>query len=101
MKKEDLINEVMDEFDYDKVQRVMEFIDWKWASVDGVLSVGDLKRKSRILLSDCVNGATLHKQDVIISTGGFKAEATWDNESNKIYNITLRFVLEETEYYND
>jgi hypothetical protein len=101
MKKEDLINEVMDEFDYDKVQRVMEFLNWDWASVNGVLSVGDLKRMSRILLISCINGAMAYKKDYSASTGGFKAEATWDNERNKIYSLTLRFVLEETEYYKD
>jgi hypothetical protein len=53
MNKE-IIDEILDEFDFEKVHKVMVALDWKW--VDGVPTIGDLRRTARELLNDLVRG---------------------------------------------
>lgn len=61
------IEEIMDEFDFDKVQRVMKFLDWKWfGAEDGIPRVAELRREARRLLNGVQNRS-------YIATGGFVA----------------------------
>jgi len=62
------IDEILDEFDFEKVHKVMTALDWEWYSTDGVPSIAELRREARRLLKDLVNGR--HQS---ISTGGFTA----------------------------
>ena len=32
---EEHLDEIMDNFDFEKVEKVMEFLDWKWAFIEG------------------------------------------------------------------
>lgn len=44
------VDEVMDWFDFEKVHKVMTILDWKWANVDGVPSVADLRKQVRHMM---------------------------------------------------
>ena len=39
MTDEEKINEVLEEFDFDKVQKVMNFLKWKWADNNDTMSI--------------------------------------------------------------
>jgi hypothetical protein len=84
---EEQIEEIMDEFDFEQVHKVMKFLDWRWLedvnSEGGVPSISDLRKSSRKLLKEASG-----MKNVKISTGGFLAE----NNGNY---LTLRFVLSE------
>jgi hypothetical protein len=59
------IDEVMDNFDWEKVHRVMQAIDWKWYHADGEIvtpSISDLRRTARRLLRNVVEGLRIHEQ---------------------------------------
>jgi len=64
----EIIDEILDEFDFEKVHKVMVALDWKWYGTPGVPSIGDLRRNARELLNAVVkNGDHCH------GNGGFYA----------------------------
>lgn len=65
-----MIDEILDEFDFEKVHRVMVALDWKW-SVEGEKinpSIADLRRMARSLLQHVVSS-----RDTAAASGGFTA----------------------------
>ena len=89
------VNEVMDLFDYERVHKVMEFLDWKWVG-KGVPEIYDLRVESRRLLEKVANKVIEEGEGYYFSaTGGFKAEA-WKNDDGSL-GLRLNFILEECE----
>jgi hypothetical protein len=75
----------LDNFDFNKVQRVMEFLQWEWSSSAGVPTVYDLREKAKRLLKHCV------QDDLIfIETGGFRVSRPYGN-------LRLSFEIEDWE----
>ena len=64
-----MIDEILDEFDFEKVHRVMVALDWKWHGSPDVPSIADLRRMARSLLQHVVESKGLHS----VGTGGFTA----------------------------
>jgi len=65
-----MIDEILDEFDFEKVHRVMLALDWKWY-IEGEKvnpSIGDLRRRARSLLQHVVNN-----KNTAAASGGFTA----------------------------
>lgn len=88
------VNEVMDLFDYERVHKAMEFLDWKWAG-KGIPKIYDLRAESRRLLEKAANKVIEGEEYYLSTTGGFKAEA-WRNDDNTL-GLRLNFILEECE----
>lgn len=79
------IDEVIADFNFEKVHRVMEFLKWEWAG-RGVPDVPEMKRVARELLED-LN----HRPDVWeMRTGGFEAS------KDKSHGYYLQFIVEES-----
>lgn len=55
-----MIDEILDEFDFEKVHKVMVVLDWKWHNTDGVPSIGDLRRMARSLLQHVVSSREIN-----------------------------------------
>lgn len=91
------VNEVMDLFDYERVHKVMEFLDWKWAGKD-IPEIYDLRFESRRLLEEAANKVIEGEEYYFVATGGFKAEA-WKNDEGKL-ELRLNFTLEESENWS-
>lgn len=64
-----MIDDILDEFDFEKVHRVMVALGWQWYDTDGAPSIGDLRRTARSLLKRVVEEKDLRS----IGTGGFTA----------------------------
>ncbi len=101
MNKEQLIEkmvaEVMEEFDFDRLHRVMVYLDWKWDIGDGEMTIPSIYRlinKAERLLRDVAQ----HYGDEEFHSccsGGFMAHL--DGET-----LTLQFILSEmTSYASD
>ena len=98
-----MIDDIMDEFDFNRVETVMEFMDWKWAGDNGLeyVTVDMLKKEARRLLrgaADARLGAyknTHWEQGIIHGCGGFQAMAFCDEDKTKITGLDLKFVLTE------
>lgn len=64
-----MIDEILDEFDFEKVHRVMVALGWTWHNTDGVPSIGDLRRMARSLLQHVVSS----RKTNTAGSGGFTA----------------------------
>ena len=93
------IDEIIEYFDWGKVHKTMEFLNWTWATTDNeVPTIGQLFNNAVRLLQDAYDGALKEKQDYIVSTGGFRAKALV-NEEKEIFELQLAFELTSWEYY--
>ena len=97
----DLIDDVMDNFDFEKVAEAMKALDWKWATDEGTFEVPDtitLRRKARKMLKEVITDS-IEKYDgggLTIGTGGFQV---YYNENEKY--LELKFVLTDWNAYVD
>lgn len=87
------IDEIMEEFDFEKVRNVMLHLKWRWL-YEGIPSVEDIKEESRRLLVDSYDSCYKHEQDnCSIGCGGLKATY----HMNRGFN--LEFILESWETF--
>jgi len=98
-KLEDMIETVMEHFNWDRAERTMRFLNWTWAGVpgQGVPNINDLKSNGRYLINSAVKGALEDKtlrpwETFFTATGGMKASVT-KNKYNQINSINLEFIL--------
>ena len=93
-----MIDDIVDNFDFIKVQTVMEALNWQWAG-KGVPSIKQLKETAVYLLKGAAEsrlGDYLEshwEQGIINSTGGFQATAFCDEAKTKVVALDLKFVL--------
>ena len=64
----DSIDNILDEFDFERVHKVMVALNWQWHNTDGVPTIGDLRRTARDLLRSVVQD-----NHVMVGSGGFFA----------------------------
>ena len=83
------IDYILDEFDFEKVRKVMTELDWQWQS-EGVPLISQLRARARYLLWDAI------EKDCNVSTGGLSVR--WEDD-----DIRLSFVVEgmSSEYFED
>jgi hypothetical protein len=94
------IEEILDEFDFYKVQKTMEALDWNYYnSPDKVPSIGELRRLARSLLEEAHKNCTSTAPESITSMGGFEATCKLFPGTEKKY-ITLKFVVTEWGNYD-
>lgn len=97
--KQELIDEIMDNFRFSKVADAMQALDWKWVGHEdtgGVPEEHTLRKKARGLLSSCYDFGAKTRREYSISTGGFTAE--YDYPSNI---LALSFNVDSWEAYDD
>lgn len=86
-KKQDAIDEIMDNFDFEKVAKVMETLGWRWVSSETDLQIPDvseIRKQARRLLT------TALKEKTCIATGGLKVTYLKDEKF-----LHLEFVVTE------
>ena len=71
----DLIMDCLDEFDFDRVQLVMQHLDWKYGDSSEVPTKQDLRRNVRKYLIEAAKEALQKNCEFTCSTGGFRYEA--------------------------
>ena len=69
------IMDCLDEFDFDRVHKVMTFLDWKYSDSTEVPSVEYLRKNARKYLMAVAKEALKTKSENICATGGFRYEA--------------------------
>jgi hypothetical protein len=88
--EQDSIDHIMDNFDFEKVHRTMEALNWKWGSLNAdtlrVPHLVELKQAARKMLREAV---LRPEPDYTVATGGFYVQKL-DGEELK-----LTFQLDE------
>jgi hypothetical protein len=89
-KQQNAIDEIMDWFDFEKVAKVMSFLEWKWVTAEeGIPSVGEIRQSARKLLKQAI------EQKTTIATGGLRATYFHDEY------VKLEFIIEEMDVILD
>ena len=81
---EDKINEIIKNFDFEKVRKVMVALEWQWHGNDESPTVGELMLSAQKHLTYVCD----KEDDWTVSSGGFEA-------SKRNGMLTLKFVVEE------
>lgn len=91
------IENILDEYDFQKVHKAMEALEWHWCtSDDGLPSVAELRRQARGLLEDVYR----HTETpyIMMGCGGFEASRVMEvGDLNKY--LSLKFVVTEGNNY--
>jgi hypothetical protein len=92
------IENILDDFNFVRVNQAMEALDWQWAlAEDGVPSMGELRRQARELLEGAYHQAPSPYYSV--GTGGFEATRTMETGDLNKY-LSLKFVVSEWNNYD-
>ena len=95
-----LVDEMIDSFDFEKVHRVMEHVDWKYVKSDGTIGLPeiiDLKRVARYCLRNAYRYSLKYGDDAsVVGTGGFEARY-FPADDKEGAAFRLRFILSEWE----
>ncbi len=92
-----MIEDILNEFDFDKVERAMEALNWKWRGE--IPTIYDLREEAERLLWGAAKSRLgsfkneHHDIPIINATGGFEARAWCDKEKTKITKLDLAFVV--------
>jgi hypothetical protein len=95
---DDMIKEIIDEFDFGRVETVMDALDWKWRGETP--TIDDLYEEAKRLLRGAAKSRlgdfkdTHHETPIINACGGFEAKAWCDESKTKITGLDLAFVVE-------
>jgi hypothetical protein len=92
MTEEQIIEDILDEFDFGKVKQTMEALQWVWHDAEhGIPTIGQMRKRARFLMKECMG-----HQEFVTSTGGFYAfKRTYDEQP--FYR--LLFVVSEWDNY--
>ena len=93
--EQDEIDIIMDNFDFYKIKKVMDILDWRWTSLEGqsgVPLIAEMRSTSRRLLKKAIENTKITSNKSIVATGGFVAEAHIEDEN--LY-LNLSFIAEE------
>jgi hypothetical protein len=86
------IQEIINEFDFEKVNKTMIALDWIWAGSkthNSIPSIYELKQEAKRLLKDAAEGMLKHDTDYyFVSTGGFCA-------TSSELGLKLEFIVSE------
>ncbi len=90
----DDVDNILDCFDFEKVKKVMDYLNWEWAGCDGVPEIYELRKRARELLRIVVVGVQKKESEgqYFTATGGFYAQANVYPNDPKIY-LRLSFNL--------
>lgn len=95
-----MINDIIENFDFGKVQTVMFKLNWQWGS-EGVPTIERLKEQALYLLKKAAElrlGEYKYEHSelgIISGTGGFQATAYCNDSKTEIIYFKLQFILEE------
>lgn len=86
------IKSILNHFDFNRVKKVMDVLNWKWASScskNGVPGIDEIRGlANRLLIDACIEKTN-------ISTGGFRA--VYDDNGDGDPYVGLEFIVEECE----
>ena len=98
-KKQNMINDIIANFDFEKVNIVMKTLNWQWAN-EGIPNIKELKESAIERLKNAIEQAISpdnkehHDIGWISSSGGFKATA-WKNKKGKLDKLQLEFIVSD------
>jgi hypothetical protein len=97
-----MVEDMLDGFDFSKVQRTMLALNWKWTFAEHLIPTEDeLKVEAERLLRQAAKGRLDEFEEyhwevpITASTDGFEARAYCDESKTQISGLELVFVVSE------
>ena len=93
----DVIMDCLEEFDFEKVHKVMFALDWRYADSGDVPTVSPLRKTARQYLQEVIRGALERKNEggeYIMATGGFRYEAKLYPGDDYVW-VRMSFTIED------
>ena len=101
MDREQLIKEIIENFDFEKVAKVMKFLDWTYWDSKETPSVGKLVISAQNQLSEAFDKCCSNKCAFATGTGGFSALGEYNKETQTCDYLELSFKLTSWEAYEE
>jgi len=92
------IEDIVENFDYEKVHKVMKFLNWTWLDNPESPSVGKMVLETSKELKDSYNKCVENKSNYFCKSGGFCYNVFWDSEKQEVDSIELQFQVDSWEY---
>lgn len=92
------IDEIIDSFDFSRVEKVMRFLDWKiFISKEEVVipNIQQLIKEAKERIFEAAEKAVDNEEAIYSCSGPFKAMVYFDRENDK-FSVDLMFVVEES-----
>lgn len=97
--KQKAINDIVENFNWEKVHKAMKALEWNWHDSEGETpSIGALFNCAIGLLHDAYDGAEKDKTNYTYATGGFYARAFVDDETKEVTQLRLSFEVCNWDY---
>lgn len=83
----EVLDNVFDNFDFERVKKTMDALNWQWAyakSENGVPTLDEIKAEAARLMWDCAN-----MDDDVIATGGFRVEKDFSDPNDPWMRLTF------------
>ena len=99
---QDDIDDLIDNFDFDRVETVMQALDWKWANPEShpsVPTVPQMRKTARNLLREAAKMAIKTNQGYSVATGGFFARVLEPKEGETKLYMRIHFEIESNDNY--
>lgn len=93
-----VIDEIMDFFEFDKVHKAMVALNWQWRDV-GVPDIYEIRKTARQIMYECYEYAVKDKSSRGLSTCGFRAFCEF--EDGVFIGIKLSFILESFDVFTN
>ena len=97
--EEELIDEVLEQFNFTKCKSVMEHLNWGWGLFNNnrVPTIQEMKESARNRINNAIEGIKSDKthsyrDSYICSSGGLKV-SVWKNRYGRICDVQLEFIL--------
>ena len=93
-----MIDDIMDEFNFAKVQSAMYHLDWEWRGE--YVTIEMLREQAERLLRGAMKSRLgefkneHYEMGIVNGTGGLEAKAWCDETKTKIVALDLKFILE-------
>ena len=93
---EKMIDSIIENFDFNQVQRAMDLLDWEWRGE--YVTVEMLREQAERLLRGAMNSrlgefkSEHHEIGIVNGTGGLEAKAWCDETKTKIVALDRKFV---------
>lgn len=85
----EMVMDCLDEFNFEKVHKVMFFLDWRYADSKDVPTVEQLRKNARKYLIEVLREGLDHREHTI-ATGGFR----YEGRMYGTHRIDLRMAFE-------
>lgn len=82
--------EVLENFNFKKVKKVMKFLNWKWSEYNRTPTIKEMKNNCSRLFEESLGTYESTKHSITTSSGGFEV-SVYKN------SVSVKFIV--TEYY--